>query len=115
MFWERTDQDHGKYLKSDERAVTIPTRGITWQACVISPFEPNTSICQHTDTGLILQIAVSVNAIGRDSISQRTARPPIKSLKTMDVKKPGKPSQVNRVKISCCFLNVSGLARISRN
>ncbi|OAG55721.1 hypothetical protein A6C39_00810, partial [Salmonella enterica] len=39
--------------------------------------------------------------------SQRTVRPPIKSPKTMDVKKPGKPSQVNRVKISSCFLNVS--------
>ncbi|KYD80925.1 hypothetical protein AF343_01645 [Salmonella enterica subsp. enterica serovar Typhimurium] len=47
--------------------------------------------------------------------SQRTVKPPIKPPKTMDVKKPGKPSQVNRVKIIYCFLNVSGLARISRN
>ncbi|KSB85895.1 hypothetical protein LFZ31_24625, partial [Salmonella enterica subsp. enterica serovar Newport str. S09097] len=35
--------------------------------------------------------------------------------KTMDVKKPGKPYQINRVKIISCFLNVSGLARMSRN
>ncbi|ALG19956.1 hypothetical protein ACT04_15960 [Salmonella enterica subsp. enterica serovar Typhi] len=47
--------------------------------------------------------------------SQRTARPPIKPPKTMDVKKPGRPSQANRVKISSYFLNVSGLARMSRN
>ncbi|KKE18877.1 hypothetical protein TJ49_06200 [Salmonella enterica subsp. enterica serovar Heidelberg] len=47
--------------------------------------------------------------------SQRTVRPPIKSQKTMGIKKPGKPYQVNRVKISSCFLNVSGLARMSRN
>ncbi|AJE01729.1 hypothetical protein PA139_2651 [Salmonella enterica subsp. enterica serovar Paratyphi A] len=47
--------------------------------------------------------------------SQRTARPPIKPPKTMDIKKPGKPSQANRVKISSYFLNVSGLARMSRN
>ncbi|ECS8590704.1 TPA_asm: hypothetical protein G2165_16450 [Salmonella enterica subsp. enterica serovar Rissen] len=60
-------------------------------------------------------MAVSVNAIGGGSISQRTARPPIKFPKTMGVKKPGKPYQVNRVKISSCFLNVSGLAGISRN
>ncbi|KHP10023.1 hypothetical protein QS26_19765 [Salmonella enterica subsp. enterica serovar Havana] len=49
------------------------------------------------------------------SFSQRTVRPPIKSPKTMGVKKPGKPYQVNRVKISSCFLNVSGLTRMSRN
>ncbi|OIU97674.1 hypothetical protein APP86_12785 [Salmonella enterica subsp. houtenae] len=42
-------------------------------------------------------------------------RPPIKPSKTMDVKKPGNPSQDNRVKISSCFLNVSGLAGMSRN
>ncbi|OHH80976.1 hypothetical protein A7S05_12930 [Salmonella enterica] len=47
--------------------------------------------------------------------SQRTASPPIKSPKTMGVKKPGKPYQVNWVKISSCFLNVSGLTRMSRN
>ncbi|KYD39183.1 hypothetical protein AF339_12440 [Salmonella enterica subsp. enterica serovar Typhimurium] len=47
--------------------------------------------------------------------SQRTVKPPIKPPKTMDVKKPGRPYQVNRVKIIYCFLNVSGLARISRN
>ncbi|KJK69731.1 hypothetical protein VN13_17860 [Salmonella enterica subsp. enterica serovar Livingstone] len=46
---------------------------------------------------------------------QRTVRPPIKSSKTMGVKKPGKPYQVNRVKISSYFLNVSGLTRMSRN
>ncbi|KIV43482.1 hypothetical protein AGQ46_10945 [Salmonella enterica subsp. enterica] len=46
---------------------------------------------------------------------QRTVKPPIKPPKTMDVKKPGKPSQVNRVKIMSCFLNVSGLAGMSRN
>ncbi|KKA53581.1 hypothetical protein TM63_02515 [Salmonella enterica subsp. salamae serovar 42:f,g,t:--] len=40
---------------------------------------------------------------------QRTVRPPIKPPKTMDVKKPGRPSQVNRVKITSCFLNASGL------
>ncbi|KJV15582.1 hypothetical protein IN31_16785 [Salmonella enterica] len=49
------------------------------------------------------------------SFSQRTVRPPIKSPKTMGVKKPGKPYQVNRVKISSYFLNVSGLTRMSRN
>ncbi|EAM2501137.1 hypothetical protein EKI35_07605 [Salmonella enterica] len=60
-------------------------------------------------------MAVSVNAIGGGSISQRTVRPPIKSPKTIGVKKPGKPYPVNRVKISSCFLNVSGLTRMSRN
>ncbi|KNQ71032.1 hypothetical protein IN81_23025, partial [Salmonella enterica] len=35
--------------------------------------------------------------------------------KTMDIKKTGKPYQINRVKINFCFLNVSGLARMSRN
>ncbi|EBX9479052.1 hypothetical protein DUA64_11930 [Salmonella enterica subsp. enterica serovar Abony] len=60
-------------------------------------------------------ICISSECHGRDSISQRTARPPIKSLKTMGVKKPGKPSQVNRVKISSYFLNASGLAKMSRN
>ncbi|EAM1734390.1 hypothetical protein D1C93_17220 [Salmonella enterica] len=60
-------------------------------------------------------MAVSVNAIGGGSISQRTVRPPIKSPKTIGVKKTGKPYQVNRVKIISCFLNVSGLARMSRN
>ncbi|EBN6299100.1 hypothetical protein DWD79_20880 [Salmonella enterica] len=60
-------------------------------------------------------MAVSVNAIGGGSISQRTVRPPIKSPKTMGVKKTGKPYQVNRVKINSCFLNVSGLTRMSRN
>ncbi|EBZ5164938.1 hypothetical protein ECA73_11325 [Salmonella enterica subsp. enterica serovar Newport] len=60
-------------------------------------------------------MAVSVNAIGGGSISQRTVRPPIKSPKTIGVKKNGKPYQVNRVKIISCFLNVSGLARMSRN
>ncbi|EBJ4819444.1 hypothetical protein DVL58_06650 [Salmonella enterica] len=60
-------------------------------------------------------MAVSVNAIGGGSISQRTVRPPIKSPKTIGVKKSGKPYQVNRVKISSCFLNVSGLTRMSRN
>ncbi|EAB7347855.1 hypothetical protein D9O95_21170 [Salmonella enterica subsp. enterica] len=65
--------------------------------------------------GLILRIAVSVNAIGGAPFSQRTVRPPIKPPKTMDVKKPGRPLRVNRVKISSCFLNVSGLARMSRN
>ncbi|ECG5253262.1 hypothetical protein E0903_10560, partial [Salmonella enterica subsp. enterica serovar Newport] len=59
--------------------------------------------------GLILRIAVSVNAIGGGSISQRTVRPPIKSPKTIGVKKTGKPYQVNRVKISSYFLNISGL------
>ncbi|OIV01287.1 hypothetical protein APP86_20880 [Salmonella enterica subsp. houtenae] len=42
-------------------------------------------------------------------MSHRTVRPPIKPPKTIDVKKPGNPSQDNRVKISSCFLNVSGL------
>ncbi|EBZ9148762.1 hypothetical protein SEE436_005408, partial [Salmonella enterica subsp. enterica serovar Enteritidis str. 436] len=74
-----------------KETVAIPTRGITWQACVIAPFEPNTSICQHTDTGLILRIAVSVNAIGGGSIFSANREAPIKPLKTMDVKKPGKP------------------------
>ncbi|KNB29363.1 hypothetical protein ACH55_13455 [Salmonella enterica subsp. enterica serovar Typhimurium] len=45
--------------------------------------------------------------------SQRTVRSPIKPPKTMDIKKPGKPSRVNRVKITSCFLNVSGLAGMS--
>ncbi|EHC35455.1 hypothetical protein SeGA_2946 [Salmonella enterica subsp. enterica serovar Gaminara str. A4-567] len=49
------------------------------------------------------------------SFSQRTASPPIKSPKIMGVKKTGKPYQVNRVKIISCFLNVSGLTRMSRN
>ncbi|ECE9310394.1 hypothetical protein EWY72_15445 [Salmonella enterica subsp. enterica serovar Napoli] len=98
-----------------KETVTIPTRGITWQACVIAPFESNTSICQHTDTGLILRIAVSVNAIGGGSIFSANREAPIKPPKTMDVKKPGKPSQVNRIKISSYSLNVSGLTRISRD
>ncbi|OZT97298.1 hypothetical protein CCO44_17400 [Salmonella enterica subsp. enterica serovar Glostrup] len=59
--------------------------------------------------------AVSVNAIGGGSIFSANREAPIKPLKTMDAKKPGKPSQVNRVKIIYCFLNVSGLTRISRN
>ncbi len=86
-----------------KETVAIPTRGITSQACVIAPFEPNASICQHTDTDLILRIAVSVNAIGGGSIYSTNREAPIKPPKTMDVKKPGKPSQVNRVKISYCF------------
>ncbi|EBX7708290.1 hypothetical protein E1395_18365 [Salmonella enterica subsp. enterica serovar Moero] len=60
-------------------------------------------------------MAVSVNAIGGGSIFQRTVSPPIKSPKIMGVKKSGKPYQVNRVKIISCFLNVSGLTRMSRN
>ncbi|OBR70268.1 hypothetical protein A7P64_01320 [Salmonella enterica subsp. enterica serovar Typhi] len=56
-----------------------------------------------------------VSVMAGASFSQRTARPPIKPPKTMDAKKPGKPYQVNRVKISSYFLNVSGLAGISRN
>ncbi|EAN4680302.1 hypothetical protein CSK62_16715 [Salmonella enterica] len=64
--------------------------------------------------GLILRIAVSVNAIGGGSIYSTNREAPIKP-KTMDVKKPGKPYQINRVKITSCFLNVSGLARMSRN
>ncbi|EBH9294442.1 hypothetical protein EPM01_18105 [Salmonella enterica subsp. enterica serovar Cerro] len=60
-------------------------------------------------------ICISSECHGGGSISQRTVRPPIKSPKTMGIKKPGKPYQVNRVKISSCFLNVSGLTRISRN
>ncbi|VUS27535.1 hypothetical protein [Klebsiella spallanzanii] len=40
---------------------------------------------------------------------------PDQAPKTMDVKKPGSPSQDNRVKINSCFLNASGLAGMSRN
>ncbi|EAM3716720.1 hypothetical protein AR931_11200 [Salmonella enterica subsp. enterica serovar 4,12:d:-] len=61
--------------------------------------------------GLILRIAVSVNAIGGGSIFPTNREAP----KTMDVKKPSRPSQTNQVKITSCFLNVSGLARMSRN
>ncbi|ATT30749.1 hypothetical protein BTN76_07215 [Salmonella enterica subsp. enterica serovar Enteritidis] len=53
--------------------------------------------------------------MGGGSIFSANREAPIKPLKTMDVKKPGKPSQVNRVKIIYCFLNVSGLTRMSRN
>ncbi|PXO79349.1 hypothetical protein AIY25_12360 [Salmonella enterica] len=60
-------------------------------------------------------MAVSVNAIGGGALFQRTVRAPIKSPKTIGVKKTGKTYQVNRGKISFCFLNVSGLTRMSRN
>ncbi|EAR9301991.1 hypothetical protein E4N20_23345 [Salmonella enterica] len=65
--------------------------------------------------GLVLRIAVSVNAIAGGSIFSPNREAPRLSPKTMDVKKPGNPSQDNRVKISSCFLNVSGLAGMSRN
>ncbi|RIP71863.1 hypothetical protein AIX74_08710 [Salmonella enterica] len=65
--------------------------------------------------GLILRIAVSVNAIGGGSLFQRIVRPPLKSPKTIGVKKNGKPYQVNRGKISSFFFKVSGLTRMSRN
>ncbi|TBM23101.1 hypothetical protein EYY89_18540 [Hafnia paralvei] len=60
-----------------------------------------------------MRIAVSVNAIVGAPFSQQTVRPPIKPPETTDVKKPGSPCQDNRVKISSCFLNVSGLIEMS--
>ncbi|RIP45445.1 hypothetical protein A2I34_16055 [Salmonella enterica] len=62
-----------------------------------------------------MRIAVSVNAIGGGSIFSRNVRAPIKSPKTIGVKKTGKTYQVNRGKISSFFLKVSGLTRMSRN
>ncbi|MKR55137.1 hypothetical protein DUQ97_11675 [Salmonella enterica subsp. enterica] len=60
-------------------------------------------------------ICISSECHGRGSIFSTNREAPIKSQKTMGIKKPGKPYQVNRVKISSCFLNVSGLTRMSRN
>ncbi|ASG11558.1 hypothetical protein E0M81_18325 [Salmonella enterica subsp. enterica serovar Ouakam] len=59
--------------------------------------------------------AVSVNAIGGGSIYSTNREAPIKPQKLWMSKKPGKPYQINRVKIISCFLNVSGLAGMSRN
>ncbi|WP_143211091.1 hypothetical protein [Salmonella enterica] len=73
-----------------KETVAIPTRGITWQACVIAPFEPNTSICQHTDTGLILRIAVSVNAIGGGFIFSANREAPIQKTRQTFSGQPGK-------------------------
>lgn len=58
------------------------------QLTVIAPFEPNLSICQHTDQALILRIAVSVMPARGGSDFNEPA--------LMDVKQSD-------------FLNVSGL------
>lgn len=65
--------------------------------------------------GLILRIAVSVNAIGGGSIFSMNREAPINLPKAMHIKKPDSPSQDNRAKIISYFLNVSGLAGMSRD
>ncbi|KSB85414.1 hypothetical protein LFZ32_04445 [Salmonella enterica subsp. enterica serovar Newport str. L0167] len=53
--------------------------------------------------------------MGGGSIYLTNREAPIKPQKLWMSKKTGKPYQINRVKIISCFLNVSGLARMSRN